>query len=275
MLPTQIKVQMSGSINNPTILFLHAFPFSGDMWKEQMTLLSDKYFCLAPDLPGFGESAQREDSVTFEYYVDSVLSYLKEMKIENAIWCGLSMGGYIALRMYEREPDLCQALILCDTKAGPDNNEAKLKRWSAIQMLKKNRSEFIASQWQALIGESSKNNDTLKKRFEELIAKVSDKGIITGLAALATRTDSTPNLSNINVPTLILVGEDDKVTPVSESQVMSNAIHGSQMIVLNQTGHLSNLENPVMFNNQLSSFLKGTGYRLHKQRENGHTQKSV
>lgn len=135
-----LKVHTQGQIGNPVLIFLHAFPFSGDMWKDQLNFFSEKFYCLAPDLPGFGESAPCDSAVTFEYYVDSVLNYLKELKIEKAICCGLSMGGYLALRMYEKAPDQFRALILCDTKAGADSNEAKLKRWDNIQLLKKKSS---------------------------------------------------------------------------------------------------------------------------------------
>ena len=262
MLSKALKVHTQGKIGNPVLIFFHAFPFSGDMWKEQLDLFSEKFYCLAPDLPGFGESALPEHAVTFEHYVDAILDYLKESKVEKAIWCGLSMGGYIALRMYEREPDKCRALILCDTKAGADGNEAKLKRWNSIQMLQSNRSEFLAVQWQALVGESSKKNESLKNRFEELVAKVTDAGIASGLVALATRTDSTPGLSKIRVPTLIVVGEEDKVTPLSESEAMTKSITGAQIKILGKAGHLSNLENPEKFNDSLSDFLISLSYTL-------------
>lgn len=241
--------------DKPVLLFLHAFPFSSDMWKDQVNLFSEKFYCVAPDLPGYGQSALPDHALTFEGYVDSVLNYLKESKIEKAVWCGLSMGGYLALRMYERAPEQCRALILCDTKAGADGNEAKLKRWSSIQALQKNRTEFIEAQWQALVGESSKGDAALKQRFEQLIGLASDKTIASGLVALSTRTDSTMNLAKIRVPTLIVVGEEDKVTPVAESEAMAKAIAGAQLKVLAKIGHMSNLENPQKFNDQLSAFL--------------------
>lgn len=250
-----LKVQSQGKHGSPTLLFLHAFPFSAEMWREQINLFSEKFHCVALDLPGYGESARPDHAVTFESYVDSVLTYLAEAKIEKSIWCGLSMGGYMALRMYERAPELCRALVLCDTKSGADGNEAKLKRWGAIQMIHKSREEFVEAQWKALIGESSRKNDVLKSRFESLLARVETMGVVSGLVALSTRTDTTPSLSKIRVPTLIVVGDEDKVTPVAESEAMAKAISGSEMKVLSKTGHLSNLENPQGFNDHLSSFL--------------------
>jgi 3-oxoadipate enol-lactonase len=251
----KLKVHIQGQKQNPTLLFLHAFPLFAHMWKDQVRFFSENFYCVAVDLPGFGESPIPSHPVTFEMYVDTVLNYLKEEKIENAVWCGLSMGGYLALRLYERSPELCRALILCDTKAGADNNEGKVKRWGAIQMLQTDRAAFANAQWKALIGESSQDNADLKTRFDKLISKTSSEGIAAGLVALATRTDSTDQLSQITVPTLILVGEEDKVTPVSESEKMAKAIAGSHLKVISKAGHLSNLENPVQFNEHIAAFL--------------------
>lgn len=252
---TPLKIHTQGDPKNPTLVFLHAFPFPAEMWREQLAAFSEKFHCVAPDLPGFGASELPSHPVTFEYYVDSILNYLEKSKTQSSVWCGLSMGGYLALRMYERGPGLCRALILCDTKAGADGNEAKLKRWSSIQTLAKSRSDFISAQWNALVGESTKLNTDLKIQFEKLISKVTDVGVAAGLVALSTRTDSTAGLTNIHVPTLILVGEEDKVTPQSEADVMRKAILGSQMRTIRKAGHLSNLENPKEFNDYLSQFL--------------------
>lgn len=251
----KLQVYTRGNPQNPALLFVHAFPFPADLWKEQIDLLSEKFYCVAPNLPGFGESPLPEHAFTFEYYVDLILNFLKESKIEKAVFCGLSMGGYLALRLYEREPGLCRALILCDTKAGADGNEAKAKRWKSIEALQKSRIEFMAAHWQAVIGESSKKSGTLKMRFDELVAQVSNPGIAAALVALTTRTDSTTGLSKIRVPTLILVGEEDTVTPVSESEAMAKAISGSQLKILAKTGHMSNLENPREFNESVAGFL--------------------
>lgn len=243
----------------PTIVFFHAFPLSGQMWKEQVSFLSGDYNCITPDLPGFGKSILPDHPVTFEFYVDEMLKFIETNKIQKSIWCGLSMGGYLAMRLYERAPEKCSGLILCDTKAGADGNEAKLKRWASIQALKKNRDEFINAQFNALVGESSKSNSQLKSTIDNLIKENQDKGIASGLIGLATRTDNTPGLAKITVPTLIVVGDEDKVTPVSEAEVMNKAIAGSKLKVLNKTGHLSNLENPKEFNAVIAEFLNELG----------------
>lgn len=229
---------------------------SSDMWTEQLQFFSEKFYCVAPDLPGFGDSEAPPHAFTFELYVDAVLNYLKQSKIEKAIWCGLSMGGYLALRMYERDPSQCSALILCDTKAAADNNEAKIKRGDALQSLQKNRNQFVQNQWKALVGETSQKDSSIETRFYELIEKTSDAGIASGLVALATRTDSTQMLAKIAVPALVVVGEEDKVTPITDAEFLAKSIPDSQLKKLKNTGHLSNIENPKSFNETLFHFMQ-------------------
>lgn len=239
------------------ILFLHAFPFTAEMWENQNDYFSKKYNCFSPTLPGFGASSLPDHAITFEYYVDYILQYLEKNNLKKSIWCGLSMGGYLALRLYERAPEFCQGLILSDTKAGADANTAKLKRWDtikAINNLANDLPKFHETQWNALIGESSQSNFQLKDHFQKLISQSSAKGIIAGLAALATRTDSLSMLTQIKVPTLILVGDEDKVTPLTEAELLHKSIKNSYLTILKKCGHLSNLERPEIFNKELEAF---------------------
>ncbi|RYZ66519.1 MAG: alpha/beta fold hydrolase, partial [Proteobacteria bacterium] len=242
---------------NPALVFFHAFPFDAEMWSDQVTLFSEKFYCVAVDLPGFGSSPLPENAFTFEANVDAVLAFLKEAKLEKSIWCGLSMGGYLALRLYERAPEHCRALILCDTKSGADGNEAKLKRAASISQAIANREDFDTAQWKVLTGTAAKQNAELKKRFDTLTKRTSTRAITAGLTALATRTDTTEGLTKISVPTLILVGAEDQVTPVKEAEALHSAIKGSQLKVISNAGHLSNLENPSEFNAAVSGFLAG------------------
>ncbi|NCN28084.1 alpha/beta hydrolase [bacterium] len=250
----KLNVLSKGSPSKPALVFFHAFPFDARMWQTQLEFFSKDFYCIALDLPGFGGTSLSTDSMTFEHYVDLALNLLEEQNLESAVWCGLSMGGYLALRLYERAPELCRALVLCDTKAGADGNEAKLKRWGAIKTLRRSRSDFLEAQWKALVGAASYSNAALREQFNSLIAS-DDRAIGQGLVALVTRTDSTPLLKSIQVPTLILVGRDDVVTPVSEAQLMNEQISASELTVLDGVGHLSNLENSASFNSALNAFL--------------------
>lgn len=250
-----LYVQTQGSFRNEALIFLHAFPLTSDMWKEQMNFFSKTYYTLAPDLPGFGKGILPGHAITFEHYVDSVINFLREAGIKRSVWCGLSMGGYLALRMYERAPELCSGLILANTKAASDDNATKEKRWNNIKMLHSHREEFIEKQWHAMVSKSSFHKVKLKKCFQEIVSKSDEEGISAGLVSLATRMDNTETLSHITVPTLILAGEQDKIIPLNDMQFLQKNIQGSRLEIIKEAGHLSNMENPDDFNKVIADFL--------------------
>lgn len=251
-----LYVQTQGSFGHQAIIFLHAFPLSSDMWKEQMHYFSKTHYTLAPDLPGFGKGSLPNHSITFEHYVDLVLAFIKESGIKQSVWCGLSMGGYVAMRLYEKAPELCSGLILANTKAPADDNVAKCKRWAAIKNLHAHRDNFLEGQWQAMIGKSNQDNVKLKKQFFDIVAKNSEEGISAGLVALATRTDSTELLASIDVPTLIIASSEDRVTTIGDAEVLNRGIKKSKLEIIKNAGHLSNLENPAEFDRVVSDFLE-------------------
>lgn len=250
-----LYVQTQGSFRNEALLFLHAFPLTSDMWKEQMNHFSKTHYTLAPDLPGFGKGVLPTHAITFEHYVDSVIAFLKEAGIKRSIWCGLSMGGYLAMRMYEKAPELCSGLILSNTKAPADDNAAKEKRWATIQNLHSHRDEFMEKQWQAMVSKSSLQNTKLKKCFQEIVSKSDEQGISSGLVALASRMDNTDTLDHIAVPTLVIAGQEDKVIGLDDMKFLNDKIKDSKMVTISNAGHLSNMENPEEFNKVVSEYL--------------------
>jgi len=250
-----LYVQTQGSFRNEALIFLHAFPMTSDMWKEQMNFFSKTHYTLAPDIPGLGKGTLPLHAITFEYYVDSFINFLKEAGIKRSVWCGLSMGGYLALRMYERAPELCSGLILSNTKATSDENGDKEKRWENIKMLHSHREEFVERQWHAMVSKTSLQNSKLKKCFKEIVSKSNEEGISSALVSLATRTDSTQTLAGITVPTLIISGEYDKIISMSDTRFLQDNIKDSRLKTISGAGHLSNMENPNDFNKAIAEFL--------------------
>jgi 3-oxoadipate enol-lactonase len=250
-----LYVQTQGNFRNEAVIFLHAFPLSSDMWKEQMQTLSKNHYTLAPDLPGFGKGTLPVHAITFEYYVDAVLNFIKEAGIKQSIWCGLSMGGYLALRLYERAPELCSGLILANTKATADDNATKEKRWSAIKTLHSHRNEFIENQFQAMMGKSAQENFELKKQYLDILSKNTEEGMSAGLVSLATRMDHSLKLSQIHVPTLIIGGEEDHIISIDDLEFLHEQIPTSHLEIIEGAGHLSNMEKPEVFNKVVAEFL--------------------
>jgi 3-oxoadipate enol-lactonase len=240
------------------VVFIHGFPFSQTMWTPQVQVLLGEYHLFTYDNRGHGKSDVGDGRYMLEFFVDDLIGLLDAWKIEKAVLCGLSMGGYIALRAVERNPERVKGLVLADTRSEADSNEAKLKRAANIRTVKeKGVSVFAEGFLKAVFAPHSlATKPQIVDNIRQVINANSPEGICGTLLALASRTDTTASLSKIQVPTLILVGDQDPVTPPAASESMHQLITGSELHVLSIAAHLSNLENPEEFNTHLIDFLK-------------------
>jgi pimeloyl-ACP methyl ester carboxylesterase len=247
-----------GSSQGLPVVFIHGFPFSHKMWEPQMRELPNNIHAIAYDVRGHGSGDVGDGQFTLELFVDDLIVLLDHLGIEKAILCGLSMGGYIALRAIERHPNRIKGLVLCDTKSESDTNDEKIKRTSSIKTVKSaGVSAFAEDFVKAVFWEKTFENNTEAIEFtKKLVRENSTLGICGTLLALAARTDTTQSFSSINVPTCIIVGEHDKLTPPPVAQAMHKAIAGSELHILSNAGHMSNLENTKDFNENLVAFLK-------------------
>lgn len=240
-----------------TVILIHAYPLNKNMWADQIEKLKDDYRVLALDIRGFGKS-ELKTPYTLENIVDDVIDLMDIKKINKAIIAGLSMGGFVALRAIERNPERFQALILADTKSEPDSDESKLKRYKGLVEIDK---EGVNKFTDTFINNAlSKETITEKpKVFIQVssIAKENKKaGVTAGMLALTSRTDTTAGLSKIKVPTLVIQGEFDTVIPMNAAVALNEKIKGSKLVIIPRVGHLSNLEDPEAFNRALIEFLK-------------------
>lgn len=247
----------SGNPEGPALFLIHAFPLTYFMWEEQLETLKN-YRVIRYDLRGLGKSKVTHLQLSLEDHVDDLLKLQAYLEVEEAIWCGLSLGGYIALRAIEKYPERCKALILCDTKSSADGNEGKLKRIQAIRLLQNEGLEtFAKKSAPSLLSENTlQNKPQIEEKVREMILEQSPEAIISAQFAMLARTDTSPSLAKIKVPTLILAGEKDALIPPSEHEEMKKKIPQSQLEIITQAGHLSNLEEPTLFNEKLEAFLK-------------------
>jgi 3-oxoadipate enol-lactonase len=254
----KINYNTYGPATKTPVVFIHGFPFSQAMWTPQIQALQGNYRLITFDNRGHGKSDAGDGQYPLEFFVDDLIGLLDALKIEQAILCGLSMGGYIALRAVERNPERVNALILCDTRSEADSNEAKIKRAANIRTVKEKGVPVFAEGFlKAVFAAKSFETKTQAVAFiRQVIESNPPLGICGTLLAMASRTDTTVSLPKINVPTLILVGDQDPVTPPAASQAMQKAIPGSELHVIPQAAHLSNLENTEVFNSHLLAFLK-------------------
>jgi 3-oxoadipate enol-lactonase len=247
-----------GSKAAQPVIFLHGFPFSHEMWKNQIELVRKNFRAIAYDIRGHGKSYVGDAHFTIEHHVDDLIALLDYLKIEKPVIVGLSMGGYITLRALERHPERFRAAVLCDTKSESDTNEGKLKRFENIKAVREHGSEVFAEAFAKIVfaPESFKAKPESVSLIKAIISSTCELSIAGTLLALASRTDTTSSLPTIRIPTLILVGEKDITTPPANSQSMHEKIAGSELHIIPDAAHMSNLENHAEFNRHLLSFLK-------------------
>ena len=243
------------------VVLIHGFPFSHKMWTfpgGQTEALAARYRVIAYDVRGHGESEIGDGHYTIELFVDDLIGLLDHLGISKAVLVGLSMGGYIALRATERHPDRVRGLVLCDTKSDSDSNEAKIKRAASIKSIKANGPRVFAEGFVAGVftPESMTAKAEAVKAIQSIIERTAPISLCGTTLALAARTDTTAFLPSIAVPVLIMVGERDLLIPPAVSEAMKEKIPNSEIRLIPNAAHLSNVENAPEFNTHLLEFLQ-------------------
>ncbi len=239
------------------IICLHGYPFDKTMWQEQLDFLKSSNRIIACDIRGFGKSTDEESHLSIDLFSEDIIAFMDKLSIDKAIVCGLSMGGFIALNALKRFPNRFAALILCDTQCIADTVEVKEKRYKIIDDINLNgvtnfNEGFIKSVFHK---DSLSDKKNLVEKLRGVVFANSQHIITMGLTALAERSDTCSTLNDIAIPTLIICGREDEVTPLGQSEFMNAAIKGSILHVIDNAGHVSNLEHPLEFNKQLLDFL--------------------
>ncbi len=251
-----LKIFIEGNINNPKILFVHAFPHDHRMWIKQINALSRDFCVITYDIRGFGESAIENGQYTMEMYVEDLLTIVDEIDGGKPILVGLSMGGYISLRALEKAPEKFSGVVLMDTRSEADDNAGKLKRANAIKEITQNGIIDFATEFvKGCLSEKTLNGGTPAYNQALEIGKSQDPiGVKGALLAMVSRTDTTESLSKMPIPALVLCGEHDSLTPPEMMKEMAEKIPDSHFVVIPDAGHLSNMENPDEVNKNIFKF---------------------
>src|SRR5215213_4888828 len=239
------------------VVLIHGYPFNRSLWTEQIPALSNGHRIIAPDLRGFGDSDASSDTSTMDRLAADVAELMDHLEIPRATIGGLSMGGYVALAFYKQFPSRVRALVLADTRAQADTEEAKQTR---AQQAEKALSEGMAGIADAMLPklltpETVSKHPEVVKRVRDMMLKTKPEGAAAALLGMAQRDDQSELLSKIKSPTLIIVGAEDAITPVADSEKMHHAIAGSRLRVIENAGHVSNVERTQQFNDALLHFL--------------------
>ncbi|MEO5945453.1 MAG: alpha/beta fold hydrolase [Chitinophagaceae bacterium] len=248
----------SGSDNSKAIIFIHGFPFNKSMWDKQAAALKGNYRVIAYDVRGHGNTNAGDGIFSIDLFVADLIGLMDNLKLDKVVLCGLSMGGYIALKAIEKFPERFEALVLSDTQCAADTEEGKAKRLKTIEHIKEISVEEFADESinNLFAPESFLTKKDVIAAVREMIVNTSKLSLMNTLLAISERANSCSKLQEINVPVLIMVGKEDIITPPATAWLMHGEIKQSKLTIIEHAGHLANLENPYEFNYQLKSFLQ-------------------
>ncbi len=243
------------------VLFVHGFPFDHRQWDPQLEASPGSATMLAPDLRGLGASggAREPERAHLSDYADDLAHWLDEVGWERAVVAGLSMGGYIAFAFLRRYPDRLLGLVLADTSPSADTEAVRTDRRTISERVAVEGMDIVVEDLLArVLGPTTRRSrPEVCARLSGMMSAAPIPGVLAALAAMAGRPDSTPILGSITVPTLVIVGEEDPLTPPTTAGTMASAIAGARLAVIPQAGHLPPLETPEAFNGVMGEFLAG------------------
>jgi 3-oxoadipate enol-lactonase len=236
--------------SDTAVVLLHAFPLSPDMWEPQRHVLESR-FTLCPAFPGFGGAVPGEPSL--DGFARFVLGDMDAAGVDRAVVVGLSMGGYVAFRLLAVAPERVAGLVLADTRAGADDEAGRARRTEQATRVRDEGVSWLGDALvPALLGETTRRErPAVEAHVRAMIGAAAPEGVARALEAMRDRPDSTGLLPGIGVPTVVVVGEEDTLTPPSEAQAIANAVPGARLVVLAGAGHLSSMEAPDTFNRVL------------------------
>ena len=240
-------------------MFVHGFPLDHSMWNGQIESLSTRRRVIAPDLRGFGQSAVDKEVVTMEQFADDLAALLDYLTVrEPVVICGLSMGGYVALEFWRKYAVRLRGLILCDTRAANDTPAAAAGRLALAQRVQNEGANLAAETMipKLFAPITLQEQPHLIESVRKVIAYTDPRGIAAAARGMAQRADFTAELPRIGCPTMVIVGESDAITPVTDMQVLAQALPNAQFTVIQHAGHMAPLEQPDAVNAAIEYFLQ-------------------
>ncbi len=243
------------------LVLLHAFPLNARMWEPQRVLADAGWRVIVPQFRGMDGGERVQPVTSIDDFAGDVIDLVDALHIEDAVFCGLSMGGYVAFAIFRHAPRYLRALVLADTRPQADSPEGIAGRKKMLALLREKGAAAVPivadEMLPKLLGATTmRERPDVVERVRSLILANSGEAIAGAVTAMMTREDSTPSLSTIHCPTLIIVGAEDTLTAPSASEDMQRQIPGSELVVVPAAGHLSNLEQPDAFNAAVSRFLE-------------------
>ena len=248
-----------GDTTQRALVLLHAFPIGANLWEPQIRHIPKGWRLITPDLRGFGGSTEVDSvsALSISDYADDVIDLLQELGIKRAVIGGCSMGGYAALALYQKAPQLFDGLVLANTRAGADSPESRANRRNMLALVDREGPSGVAREMMPkLLGKTThETKPDAEATVRRLIKQQSPVAVRGAIHRMMHRPDSTALLAQVSVPTLVITGAEDEMIPVEESRRMASAIRGAKLVIIPGAGHLANLEQPEAFNDALTGFL--------------------
>ncbi|MGH3326812.1 MAG: alpha/beta fold hydrolase [Streptomycetales bacterium] len=251
-----LHAEMSG--RGLPVVLLHAFPLSSVMWREQRRHLADACWVITPDQRGFGGSPLGSDSPSLDHCADDLAALLDRYGIEGAVVGGLSMGGYVVMAFLRRHPDRVRAAVLADTKAAADTEQGRRNRERIASTILEEANPRVLHDdvLPGLLGETTAlTRPGVIDHVQGIIQDAPPPAVAWAQRAMAERPDSFPTLRGADVPALVIVGEEDTLSPPDDARAMAEALPQGDLVEIPGAGHLSALETPRQFGEALRRFV--------------------
>ena len=251
-----LAVEVRGE--GPAVLFVHGYPFDRSIWSHQIAAL-DGYRRIAPDLRGMGASDAPDLGYSMEIYAADLAALLDVLGVDEVVLCGLSMGGYIAFEFLRRWRTRVRGLVLMDTRAEADTAEGRKARDAAAALARDRGAEAVTeSLLPRVLGRSTRTGASITaERVRGMMSSTPIPGLVGALAAMRDRPDSSPLLPELaGLPTLVVVGEEDELTPPDTARALADRIPGARLVTVHGSGHLPPVERPVETTRALVEFLR-------------------
>jgi pimeloyl-ACP methyl ester carboxylesterase len=252
-----VELFYEAQASGPPLVLLHPFPTNHRFWNSITPALAQRYRLIIPDVRGHGASGEGAGPATMQQHASDLLLLCDAEQIKTAIFFGVSIGGYILFEFWRRSRERVRAVILCDTRAQADTPEGRAMRLKAAADVETNGpDEYLDGMVPKLLGESTRRNrPDLVREARAMMGEMSAAGIAAVLRGMAERPDSVATLKSIDVPTLLLVGEQDTLTPPADAELMQRNIKGSRLVRIPGAGHYAPFEQTEAVLGEVRKFL--------------------
>lgn len=242
----------------PALLLIHGFPLSRKIWQPQLEALSKGFRVIAPDLRGFGDSDAPDGPYSMDLFADDLVGLLDQLGIEQAVVCGMSMGGYVLMNLLDRYPARVRAACFMVTRAAADDDAGKERRLALARKVLAKGSQIVADAFNRVLFSAVAGDEEagLIGEVGRIMLQTSSRGLAGGLLAMRERPDYTGRLGGFKLPALVMGAENDMAIPPEESRILAEGLPAARMVIIPSAGHMAGMENPAAVNRELREFLE-------------------